>query len=339
MPLQIIRQDITKIAVDAIVNTTNSEMIGFSGVDLAVHTIAGEELDMECRKLTPLGLGQAKLTGAYKLPSKHIIHTVGPVWRGGMTGESIMLRSCYIECLKLAVKNGFKSVAFPLISSGAYGFPKDQVLRFAVSTITEFLFENELMVYLCVYDKEAYSFSKKLFNDIQAFINDNYVEDFSDEYYEEKLDSLYISSVEKKAPTPMKCCMEMSSAPIGETSLPDFLKNMDKSFSQMLFDFIDERGITDVECYKNANVDKKTFSKIKCNKNYKPSKATVIAFAISLHLDLEKTQALLATVGFVLSKSKVFDKIIMYYIMNEHYNIFDINQSLFEFDQPLLGGF
>ena len=167
MPLQIIRQDITKMQVDAIVNTTNKEMVGYSGVDLAVHRAAGAEFDAECRALAPLGLGQAKLTGGYRLPCQYVIHTSGPVWQGGLVGESIILRSCYIECLKLAVKNGCQSVAFPLISAGTYGYPKDQVLKFAIQTITEFLFENELTVYLCVFDKDSYSFSQKLFNDIR----------------------------------------------------------------------------------------------------------------------------------------------------------------------------
>ena len=175
MPLQIIRQDITQMRVDAIVNTTNEEMVGYSGVDLAVHTLAGEELDKECAAIAPLGLGQAKITGGYNLPCKYVIHTSGPRWRGGLLGEDIILRSCYIECLKLAVKHGCDSVAFPLISSGVYLYPKDQVLKFAIQTITEFLFDHELNVYICVYDRDSYSFSRKLFNDIKAFVDDKYV--------------------------------------------------------------------------------------------------------------------------------------------------------------------
>ena len=148
MPLQIIRQDITKMHVDAIVNTTNEEMIGYSGVDLAVHEGAGQKLDAECARIAPLGLGTAKITSGYNLPAKYIIHTSGPAWHGGLLGESIILKSCYIESLKLAVEKGLESVAFPLISSGAYGYPKEQVLKFAVQVITEFLDEHELEVYL-----------------------------------------------------------------------------------------------------------------------------------------------------------------------------------------------
>ena len=144
MPLKIIRQDITKMQVDAIVNTTNEEMVGYSGVDLAVHECAGPELDAECARIAPLGLGSAKITKGYNLDAKYIIHTSGPVWQGGLVGESVILKSCYIESLKLAVENGCESVAFPLISSGVYGYPKDQVLKFAVQVITEFLVDNKL---------------------------------------------------------------------------------------------------------------------------------------------------------------------------------------------------
>ena len=341
MPLQIIRQDITKMRVDAIVNTTNEEMVGYSGVDLAIHTIAGAELDAECAKLAPLGLGQAKLSGAYSLPCKYVIHTSGPVWRGGLVGESIILRSCYIESLKLAVKSGCRSIAFPLISSGVYGYPKDQVLKFAIQTITEFLFDHELTVYLCVFDKESYSFSPKLFSDIQEFINDEYVDEHDEDFYEAFDGSIDEIPMAKCIQAPM-CADAMmprkreTSSAAGK-SLREYMKQMDRSFQEMLFDLIDESGMTDVECYKKANVDKRTFSKIKSNKDYKPSKQTVIAFAISLQLDMDTTQELLATAGFTLSRSKVFDKIIRYFIHNGNYDIFEINEALFEFDQQLLG--
>ena len=341
MPLQIIRQDITKMRVDAIVNTTNEEMVGYSGVDLAIHTIAGAELDAECAKLAPLGLGQAKLSGAYSLPCKFVIHTSGPVWRGGLVGESIILRSCYIESLKLAVKSGCRSIAFPLISSGVYGYPKDQVLKFAIQTITEFLFDHELTVYLCVFDKESYSFSQKLFSDIQEFINDEYVDEHDEDFYEAFNGSIDEMPMAKCIQTPM--CADAMMPRKRETSsasgksLREYMRQMDRSFQEMLFDLIDESGMTDVECYKKANVDKRTFSKIKSNKDYKPSKQTVIAFAISLQLDMDTTQELLATAGFTLSRSKVFDKIIRYFIHNGNYDIFEINEALFEFDQTLLG--
>ncbi len=333
MPLQIIRQDITKMAVDAIVNTTNSEMIGLSGVDLAVHQGAGPDLDKECAQLAPLGLGTAKLTKGYNLKAKYIIHTSGPIWQGGYVGESILLRSCYIESLKLAVQHGFESIAFPLISSGNYGYPKDQVLKFAVEVITRFLFDHEMTVYLCVFDPTSYEFSKRLFAEISDFIGADAREDFLAKNQVPETSALPQASAD--------CC----AAPRGKRtkaeddgSLEDYLKAMDKPFAYKLFDWIDKRGITDVECYKKANVDKKTFSKIKCNPHtYKPSKQTAVAFAIALQLDLDETQELLASAGLTLSRSFVFDGIIRYFIQKEIYDIFEINQALFEFDQTLLG--
>ena len=332
MPLQIIRQDITKMRVDAIVNTTNEEMIGYSGVDLAVHEGAGPMLDRECAKIAPLGLGTAKITGGYNLPAKYIIHTSGPIWRGGLVGESIILKSCYIESLKLAVANGCSSVAFPLISSGVYGYPKDQVLKFAVQVITEFLLDHELTVYICVFDKTSYEFSKSLFMELYRAITDD------DEHTPRaKAVEMCASHVEMAAPAATVPPIEKCGS-VKDKTLDEYMLSLDKSFAYKLFDLIDASGMTDVECYKKANVDKKTFSKIKCNpQTYKPSKQTAVAFAIALRLNLDETQDLLASAGLTLSRSFVFDKIIRFFIQKEIYDIFEINQALFEFDQVLLG--
>jgi len=347
MPLQIVRQDITKIKVDAVVNPTNEEMTGDSGVDFAVHRMAGERLEKECKKLAPLGQGSAKITKGYNLAAKYIIHTSGPVWQGGLSGESIILRACYEECLKLAVKYRCKTVAFPLISSGAYGYPKDKVMRFAIDVIAEFLLKYDLTVYLCVFDRTSYEFSKKLFVEISEAISDDYVEG----YVESQPKSIDFCC----APTVMQsssaynfpCSMpkpaqadegELSVKSSRDRGLEEYMKNMDKPFGYKLFEWIDRRGMTDVECYKKANVDKKTFSKIKCNpKKYRPSKQTAVAFAIALKLNFEETQDLLASAGMTLSQSFTFDKIIRYFLQKEIYDIFEINEALFEFDQVLLG--
>lgn len=335
MPLQFVRQDITKMKVDAIVNTTNEQLVGISGVDLAVHTAAGPELDAECARLAPLGLGQAKISGGYRLFAKYVIHTSGPVWHGGFAGESIILRSCYLESLKLAVSHGCRSVAFPLISSGAYGYPKDQALKFAVATVTEFLLENEIDVYLCVFDNDSYAFSRKLSDDIEDFIEGDF-SDIDAEYREYSLREMRCSLSEPMASD--VCYLRNSASDFAEESLEDYLKFMDKPFAYRLFDLIDERGMSDVECYKRANVNKRTFSKIRANaKTYKPSKQTAVAFAIALKLSLEQTQELLASAGLTLSCGLVFDKIIIYFLKRGVYDIFEINEALFEFDQPLLG--
>lgn len=344
MPLQIIRQDITKMKVDAIVNTTNEEMVGYSGVDEAIHTLAGKRLDAECEKIRPLFVGEAKVTKGYNLDCKYIIHTSGPVWRGGDKHEREQLESCYRSSLKAADEYGCETVAFPLISSGVYCYPKDQVLKIAVSVIAEFLFDHEMTVYLCVFDKQSYSFSKKLFADISELIDDKYAEEHDDTSgtFEKTVSNISdevmygetrINSVSKNA-----FSVSQSFENINNGTLHEYMKSMDKTFAFKLFDLIDERGMTDVECYKKANVDKKTFSKIRCNpKTYKPSKQTAVAFAIALRLSLDETQDLLAAAGMTLSQSYAFDKIIRYFIQHKNYDIFEINEALFEFDQVLLG--
>ena len=332
MPLHIIRQDITKMDCDAIVNPTNIYLTPDGGTDLAIHTAAGPELLKYCKKqMGMVQVGGAKISPAYNLPCKHVIHTVGPVWKGGKNNEKDKLISCYKESLELAAINGCSSIAFPLISSGTYGYPKDQVFKIAIDVISDFLFTSEMTVYLVVYDKKAYEFSNKLFSDIASFIDDN--------YYEEH--KIAASNRERMAmrrsmatydDMAVECCQAPSFG-----SIDDWLGKLDESFSQALFRFIDEKGMSDVECYKKANIDKKTFSKIKCQAGYKPSKNTAIAFAVALELSLEETQHLLKTVGYTLSRSNKFDLIIEYFITNEIYDIFLINETLFEFDQVCLG--
>ena len=345
MPLKLIREDITKINCDAIVNAANSTLLGGGGVDGAIHKAAGRGLLFECMKLGGCKTGEAKITKGYKLPSKFVIHTVGPKWKGGTNGEEESLRSCYRNSLAIAKKHHFESIAFPLISSGVYGYPKDQALKVAVDEITSFLLKEDMLVYIVIYDKSAYQISEKLFDDIATFIDDKYVEDrfrfsFRDRVSEE-------SSV-LGAP---ECEPIHSDAFIGETqvlkpmqasktkisSLDDALKDIDESFSEMLLRKIDEKGMEDAECYKKANIDRKLFSKIRSNRLYKPSKTTAIAFAIALELSLEETKDMLMKAGFALSHINKFDIIIEYFINNGNYNVFEINEALFAFDQALLG--
>lgn len=342
MPLRIVRRDITQMKVDAIVNTTNEEMVGYSGVDLAVHTAAGPKLDAACRKTAPLGLGCAKITKGYNLDARYVIHTSGPVWQGGLAGESVILKSCYTESLKLAVKYRCETVAFPLISAGTYGYPKDKVLKHAIQVISEFLLEHELTVFICIHDRTSYEFSKTVFDEITQILNDDCCEE-QISYTAPCAESPSICEAPKFSRTAestpaRRASMPSMSAKSKNESLEEYLKSMDKPFAYKLFDLIDKKGMTDVECYKKANIDKKTFSKIKCNPDkYKPSKQTAVAFAIALELTLNETQDLLASAGLTLSPSFTFDKIIRYYLQKGVYDIFEINEALFEFDQVLLG--
>ena len=324
MPLEIVRNDITKMRVDAIVNAANESLLGGGGVDGAIHRAAGAKLLDECRTLGGCKTGKAKITGGYDLPAKYVIHTVGPIYEDGKQGEKALLESCYRESLALAKEHQCETVAFPLISAGAYGYPKDQALQVAINVISAFLLEHEMTVYIVIFDKASYKISGKLFSDIVEYIDDHYVDAHTD-YLRE--------SMRINASIPMCQCKET----VAEDDLDEKLKQIDESFSQMLLRKIDEKGISDAECYKKANIDRKLFSKIRSDVHYKPSKPTAIAFAISLELPLGETEEMLKKAGFALSHSNKFDIIIEYFISKGNYNIFEINEALFAFDQSLLG--
>ena len=346
MPLQIVRNDITKMKVDAIVNAANSSLLGGGGVDDCIHRAAGPELLAECKTLGGCETGSAKITGAGKLPCKYVIHAVGPRWLGGKRGESDQLISCYRTSLALAKDKECETVAFPLISSGIYGYPKDQALRIAIDTISEFLLENDMTVYIVIFDRNAYQISGKLYADIAEYIDDNYVDEHSDNYSVRlrrlnalrDLEPVCEASVCDEADEAIEPILPMPMAvPKKTKSLDEALGQIDESFSEMLLRKIDESGMTDAECYKKANIDRKLFSKIRSDKLYKPSKPTAIAFAIALELSLDETKDMLMKAGFALSHSNKFDIIIEYFIENENYNVFEINEALFAFDQSLLG--
>ena len=329
MPLEIVRNDITKMKVDAIVNAANKTLLGGGGVDGCIHRAAGPELLQECRTLGGCRTGEAKITGAYRLPCRYIIHTVGPVWNGGKYGEREQLASCYRTSLALAKEHGCETVAFPLISSGIFGYPKDQALRVAVDTIGEFLAENDMTVYLVIFSRAAYQIGNKLFADIAAYIDDHYVDAHTDSR-RERLRRM--SVLEGRA-----LSAGAAAAPMVADNLDDLLAHLDTGFSETLLKLIDHSGKKDSEIYKKANVDRKLFSKIRNNPDYKPSKATAIAFAIALELNLDETRDLVARAGYALSASSKFDVIIEYFIRQRDYDIFRINEALFAFDQSLLG--
>lgn len=336
MPLQIVRNDITKMQVDAIVNAANSSLLGGGGVDGCIHRAAGAGLLEECKTLGGCETGNAKITKGYNLPCKYVIHAVYPRWRGGEFGEREKLASCYRASLRLAKENGCESVAFPLISSGIYGYPKDKALKVAVEAIGDFLFENDMTVYIVVFDKAAYQISEKLFADIAEYIDDCYAAQHADSYSARiRRSQDFDDYMFQSAPMP---AFSSSVAVPKAYDLDNAVKQIDESFSEMLLRKIDEKGIKDSECYKKANIDRKLFSKIRSDKNYKPSKPTAIAFAIALELPLAEAKDMLMKAGFALSHSNKFDIIVEFFIARGNYNIFEINEALFAFDQSLLGG-
>lgn len=329
MPFQIVHNDITKMHTDAIVNAANPHLLMGGGVCGAVFNAAGpDKLGRECRKLAPCPVGSAVITGGYGLPARYVIHAVGPVWRGGDRGERALLAGAYRSALELAEEHGCGSVAFPLISSGIYGYPKPEAFQVAVDTIREFLDKEELDVYLVVFDRGAVELGQELHADIRHYI---------DQYFEESPSrSRAAELVMYEAEQPRGIRPEFLNK-CAERSLEDMLDNLDETFSQMVLRLIDQKGYRDVEVYKRANMDRKLFSKIRSNPQYSPKKQTVLALAIALRLNVDEAGDLLKKAGFSLSDSQKQDVIIRYFLEAGEYDMFMINEALFCFEQPLLG--
>lgn len=335
MPLTIIRQDITKMQVDAIVNAANTSLQMGGGVCGAIFRGAGAaDLQAACDKLAPIRTGDAVITPGFRLSAKHIIHTAGPVYRDGKHGEEEQLRSCYLNSLKRAVENKCDSIAFPLVSSGIYGYPKAEALRAATAAIRDFLSEHDIHVYLAVFDKASFVVSEKLLGQVAAFINEHYADEHEDRRRGRKLLELEKKALHASAAS--QTGNAEAAAPAA--GLEELVGNLDEPFSSTLLRLIDTKGKTDVEVYKRANLDRKLFSKIRTGKGYMPSKRTAIALAVALELTFAETEDLLKRAGYALSHSQKFDVIIKYFIINGKHDIFAINEVLFQYDQPLLGG-
>ena len=307
MPLEIVRNDITTMQVDVIVNAANRALQMGGGVCGAIFNAAGAiELQAACDEIGECPVGEAVMTDGFQLQAEKIIHTVGPIWQGGTSNEEALLTNCYRNSLELAVAGGYESIAFPLISSGIYGYPKEQALQIAISTISEFLLEHDLYVYIVVFDQKAFGLSKKLFTSITEYIDEHYVEE-SDITYDRNRqisnEEIVLESQDYRI-----------EAPVRKRSLEDVLSQLDESFSESLLRLIDEKGMTDVETYRKANIDRRLFSKIRNAVDYTPLKKTVIAFAIALELNVDETIDLLAKAGYTLSRSSKFDLIIEYFI-------------------------
>ncbi|MDD6825218.1 MAG: O-acetyl-ADP-ribose deacetylase [Oscillospiraceae bacterium] len=334
MPFKIIRDDITRIRCDAIVNAANESLLGGGGVDGAIHRAAGPKLLEECRKLGGCETGKVKVTGGYRMQCRYIIHTPGPIWRGGNYNEADLLYSCYKESLLAAKERECESIAFPLISSGIYGYPKDQALKIAVTAIKDFLENNDMDVTIVVFDRESFVLSHDIDNRVRQFINDNYVSEAIKYDSNIRSKSALFSLTRKRSEKSEGINKSVSYC--ADHTLKEF-KVLDESFSQALLRIIDEKNLSDVQVYKKANIDRRLFSKIRSDKDYHPKKQTVLAFALALELSLEETGDLLSKAGFTLSDSLLFDVIIRHYIETKNYDIYEINEVLFKYDQTLIG--
>ncbi len=360
MPLILSRQDITTMETDAVVNAAGETLLGGGGVDGAIHRAAGPELRAACARLGGCPPGEARRTGAYRLPAKYVIHTVGPRWQGGSAGEEETLRSCYRNSLRLALEAGCESVAFPLISAGSFGYPRQEALRIAREEILRFLGGEEMTVFLILFGRNP-AMEQGRFPELSAVL--------AEPEEESRMRAVFSSpglSGSSAAPPPVpertaprrekekrRLFDGKNAAPLARRkaaeplaaeaeaaapqSLEEALRVLDESFSQMLLRKITEKGMTDSECYKRANIDRKHFSKIRSDPLYRPSKPTALAFAVALELSLPETRELLMKAGFALSRSSRFDIIVEYYIRRGEYDIFRINETLFAFDQNLLG--
>ena len=382
MAFQIVRNDITKITADAIVNTANPEPVCMAGTDSAIYAAAGADKLLEARrKIGMIEEGSVAVTPAFDLEAKYIFHTVGPVWQGGDKGEKEVVKNCYVNCLNKALELGVESIAFPLIATGVYGFPKAEALQIATSVFSSFLSENEMSITLVVFDNESFALSGKIFAGIDQFIDDHYVEEKTDEEYgfgnaisdseavfedaaeepaedarrrrkEERFRFLNRRMLAREeecrmAPppehaAPVAAAGAAMAAPASpklqaKRSLDDVMKNLSETWSESLLRMITEKGYEDTEVYKRANVDRKLFSKIRSNKDYKPKKTTAVAFALALRLNLDETKDFIARAGYAFSPSSKFDLIIEYFIENEVYDFMTINIALFDHDEPMIG--
>jgi len=353
MPFEIVRNDITNMQVDAIVNTANPEPIIGYGCDAGIHKKAGPELLEARKKIGSIGAGKCAITPAFELDARYVIHAVGPIWQDGSHNEEALLSRCYKSALELAKEHNCESIAFPLLSAGNHDFPKPLALQIAIREFSSFLLENDMQIYLVVFSCDAFALSEKLFQSVASYIDETYIRDKTlDEYGiadKRSVREAELMQIRRELMRQERCREEIVIHEIMTSSAEDMaapsvsedwdflLDEIDAGFSETLLLLIDRTGKKESEIYKKANIDRKLFSKIRNNMDYKPSKPTAIAFAIALELDLEETKDFIARAGFALSHSSKFDIIVEYFIMNRNYDVFELNEVLFAFDQPLIG--
>ena len=346
MPLSIVRGDIVKAKTDAIVNTTNNSLQNNGGVCGAIFKAAGAgDLRRSCDRIGECKTGSAVATEGFNL-SKHIIHTVGPVWKGGGYGERNILYACYRNSLALAQKHECESIAFPLISSGANGYPNERALRVAIKAIGDFLLGNDMAVMLVLLKDTKFSLSGELHSSIQRFINENYADTQHARISQLEFEALRETATSHRQPSGGQASSANPAHELARTDAfsPEALRRIatqtKESFPQMLFRLIDERQERfpkDSDVYRRANITKSVFSTIRSKADYQPTKNTVISFAIALELSLDITLDLLGRAGYTLSPSNTHDLIVRYFINESEFDIYKINETLCQYGQSLLG--
>ncbi len=313
MPFRIIRNDITKMETQAIVNTANRLPVVGAGCDEAIYKAAGYDELLQYRK-EHIGIieeGNSFITPGFQLKCQYIIHTVSPLYQNGNNDEETKLRNCYKNSFKLAKEHDITSIAFPLISTGSFLFPKEEGMQIAIDEINRFLLQNEMEVYLVVYDERSNELAKKIFPDLKSFI--------------QKVQSstlLRMNSSVIEAEYEEECFEE--ECLFNPDELKDRIYHVSDTFSEYLLDLIKEKGLSNVEVYTKALVDKKVFSKIKNDSEYHPNKFTALSLCIGARLNLEETEELLTRAGYALNPSDITDIVFQYYIEKQKYNMIDI---------------
>ena len=371
MPFRIIRNDITKVEADAIVNTANPEPTVGGGTDFAIHEAAGPELLEARNKIGSIPVGCSAETPAFRLPARYVLHTVSPVWIDGEHREEELLRKAYDSALALADRLGCHSIAFPLMAAGSYAFPHDLALATAIRAFTDFLMEHEMQIDLVLFNAKAFGLAESLFDDLKSYIDDNYVDERHEKEYRIDRENSRKTSLRFREKTIFRrrrqrearekteyplakpdrpsvydaeetvaCSKPMADAillsPTIGSSFDDIFRNRDKTFSEHLLDLLRERDGKDSEVYKRAEVSKQLFSKILSNKDYRPTKDTAVQLAIGLQLDVAQTQKLLEKAGYTLTRSSKTDLVVQYCIERKIYSIPFINAALYDCGLPML---
>ena len=359
MPFQIIRNDITKVHADAIVNTANPIPEVGGGTDWAIHEAAGPELLKAREQFGVIETGESVATPAFGLPAKYVLHTVSPAWIDGTHQEEDLLRTAYDSALTLAYELKCKSVAFPLMAAGTYGFPHDLALSVAIRAFSDFLFDHDMQIDLVLFNANAFDLAGSVFSGLKSYVDDNYVSEKTEDEYRvdgnlpanESRETPFrgrtlfsLQSIKEKKKTPRYAYSD-SEACFGEAisepapsygSLEDILRQNEPSFSDYLKDLLKERGYKAADVYKRAEISRQLFSRIINTEDYRPTKDTVIQLALGMQLDLPQTQKLLEKAGYLLTRNSKTDLAIQYFIERKIYNVTLINAALDDCGVPLL---
>lgn len=354
MPLKIVRNDITKMNTDAIVNTANEHVTVGPGCDIAVYNAAGydELLQYRARNIGAVPEGEVFITPGFNLQAKYIIHAVSPFYQGGNNREETKLRSCYRKSLQLAKDNNIKSIAFPLIATGGFGYPKEEGLRIAVDEINAFLMHNEMLIYLVVFGSETTKLAEKIYPDLETYIDTHYVESKYEEEYGyayQPHPEIYHQRCKKIKKVDVKKLLEeeiviektrearvFDFGVQDESRLKERVLHPADTFSQSLMYLIKTKKMENSEVYKRAILDRKVFSKIKNDINYHPNKLTALCLCIGAKLNLDESRDILARAGYALSPCDKRDIIFSYFIENEIYDMIELDIQLEEHGLPCI---